>query len=147
MVLNTFYNPYIGIKNCPIFSRLYTYVFCCSWQSVLTHQFWVYRYLNFTPASIWIKCLLSVTKVATVGISVTVKLNEGNVLFNDKLNTFLLHGIGCMVKGHRDDREETGVSSSWAPLTGCSPPNSLGSGQRSRLTNIWYSILQNRQCH
>ena len=41
---------------------------------------------------------------------------EGNVLFNDALNTFylLLNGVGHMVKDHSDS--ERGNTTTWATL-------------------------------
>ena len=42
-------------------------------------------------------------------INITFSWKEGNVLFNDALNTFylLLYGVRHMVKDHSDRREET----------------------------------------
>ena len=45
---------------------------------------------------------------------------EGNVLFNDALNTFYLrlYGVGHMVKDHSDsERERKPVAATWATLS------------------------------
>ena len=46
-------------------------------------------------------------------------MKEGNVLFNDALNTYLrLYGVTHMVKDHSDrERERNYVAATWATLS------------------------------
>ena len=53
-----------------------------------------------------------------VQFPLSIHCKEGNVLFNDTLNTFYLrlYGVGHMVKDH-SDRERKPAAATWATLS------------------------------
>ena len=71
------------------------------------------RYYQITTLrKIW--TCLKVRNTASAG------MKEGNVLFNDRLNTFYLqlYGIGHMIKDHSDsEREKHSVATKWATFS------------------------------
>ena len=60
---------------------------------------------------------MNLTDVQAIwGLSVEVR-KEGNVLFNDKLNTLYLYGFEHMIKYHSDSKRKPAIATTWVTLS------------------------------